>query len=227
MTIERDTLVERLEALAEWNDSTPPSHTTTVAEMFAQAVRAHPDALALVAGSAAGGGSVQLTYSELAGHVNQLAHHLLDRGLTAEQVVAVHLPRSAEMVVAVLAIMVAGGAFVPVDPEWPEERRRQVLGGPLVPAAVVDLDAWSYAALPTRPPAVHIQPGRLAYVMFTSGSTGRPKGAMIRHEAICNRLQWQVEKILGFGVGDAALFKAPLSFDISVNEILLPLVSGG
>jgi amino acid adenylation domain-containing protein len=240
MTIERDTLVERLGALAEWNDTTPPSNTTTVAAMFAQAVQAHPDALALVA-DARNGQSVQLTYTELATRVDQLAHHLLERGLTAEQVVAVHLPRSAEMVVAVLAIMVAGGAFVPVDPEWPEERRRQVLGdagavmmvtaapesAPIVPAVVVDLDAWSFSELPTRPPAVDIEPGRLAYVMFTSGSTGRPKGAMIRHEAICNRLQWQVEKILRFGPGDAALFKAPLSFDISVNEILLPLVSGG
>ncbi|TWF80521.1 non-ribosomal peptide synthase protein (TIGR01720 family)/amino acid adenylation domain-containing protein [Pseudonocardia hierapolitana] len=249
MTIERDafdTLAERLRALAEWNDSTLPSHTTTVAEMFERAVRAHPDALALVAGSGGGGRSVQLTYTELAERVNQLAHHLLERGLTAEQVVAVHLPRSAEMVVSVLAIMVAGGAFVPVDPEWPQQRRRQVLddagavmmvtapagtgapeGGSLVPAAVVDLDAWAYAGLPARPPAVTVEPQRLAYVMFTSGSTGKPKGAMIRHEAICNRLQWQVEKILGFGPGDAALFKAPLSFDISVNEILLPLVSGG
>ncbi|MHA6616154.1 non-ribosomal peptide synthase/polyketide synthase [Pseudonocardia sp. DLS-67] len=235
MTIERDTLVERLEALAGWNDTTPPSNTTTVAAMFARAVQEHPDALALVAGAR------QLTYSELAERVDQLAHHLLERGLTAEQVVAVHLPRSAEMVVSVLAIMVAGGAFVPVDPEWPQERRKQVLGdagavlmltaapqsAPIVPEAVVDLDAWAYAALSPRPPAVAIEPGRLAYVMFTSGSTGRPKGAMIRHEAICNRLQWQVEKILRFGPGDAALFKAPLSFDISVNEILLPLVSGG
>jgi non-ribosomal peptide synthetase component F len=110
MTIERDafdTLDERLRALAEWNDSTLPSHTTTVAEMFDRAVRAHPDALALVAGSGGGGRSVQLTYTELAERVHQLAHHLLDRGLTAEQVVAVHLPRSAEMVVSVLAIMVA------------------------------------------------------------------------------------------------------------------------
>ncbi|WP_343943085.1 amino acid adenylation domain-containing protein, partial [Pseudonocardia zijingensis] len=235
MTVERDTLVERLEALAEWNDSTSPSSTTTVAEMFDRAVQAHPDALALVAGGA------QLTYAELAGRVHQLAHHLLERGLTAEQVVAVHLPRSPEMVVSVLAIMVAGGAFVPVDPQWPRERRRQVLDDagavlavtgaagdePMRPAAVVDLDAWDYAHLPAGRPEVRIEPQRLAYVMFTSGSTGRPKGAMIRHEAICNRLQWQVEEILHFGPGDAALFKAPLSFDISVNEILLPLVSGG
>ncbi len=64
-------------------------------------------------------------------------------------------------------------------------------------------------------------------MIFTSGSTGRPKGAMIRHEAICARLLWQRERVLGFGTDDASLFKAPLSFDISVNEVLLPLVSGG
>ncbi|MGD9528807.1 amino acid adenylation domain-containing protein, partial [Pseudonocardia sp.] len=249
MSIDRDTadtLAARLEVLAGWNDSTLPSDTTTVAELFARAVQAYPDGLALVAGggSAADGRPVQLTYVELAARVHQLAHHLLERGLTAEQVVAVHLPRSAEMVVAVLAIMVAGGAFVPVDPEWPEQRRRQVLDdagavlavtgttgtvspAPPVPGVVVDLADWSFAHLPTTAPAVTIEPQRLAYVMFTSGSTGRPKGAMIRHEAICNRLLWQVERILRFGPGDSALFKAPLSFDISVNEILLPLVSGG
>ncbi|MFC7660844.1 amino acid adenylation domain-containing protein [Pseudonocardia benzenivorans] len=229
---------ERLLPLAEWNDPEQPAHTTTVVELFAGAAAAHPGVTALVA---RGRRPVRLTYAELARHVHQLAHHLLAGGLTAEQVVAVHLPRSPEMVISVLAIMAAGGAFVPVDPEWPEQRRRQVLadagavhmvttaddGDPLVPASVVDLGAWRYADRQADRPDVRIEPERLAYVMFTSGSTGTPKGAMIRHAAIANRLEWQVHTVLGFGPGDASLFKAPLSFDISVNEILLPLVSGG
>ncbi|WP_103380327.1 non-ribosomal peptide synthase/polyketide synthase [Pseudonocardia dioxanivorans] len=229
---------ERLLPLAEWNDPEQPAHTTTVVDLFAGAAAAHPGVTALVA---RGRRPVRLTYAELARHVHQLAHHLLAGGLTAEQVVAVHLPRSPEMVISVLAIMAAGGAFVPVDPEWPEQRRRQVLadagavhmvttaddGDPLVPASVVDLGAWRYADRLADRPDVRIEPERLAYVMFTSGSTGTPKGAMIRHAAIANRLEWQVHTVLGFGPGDASLFKAPLSFDISVNEILLPLVSGG
>ena len=139
------------------------------------------------------------------------------------------MPRSAEMVVGVLAAMVAGGAFVPVDPAWPQQRRRQVLAdaGVRVVLDEAEFADGVHAGESPEPLDLDIAPSRLAYVIFTSGSTGRPKGAMIRHEAICERLRWQVEEILGFGPGDASLFKAPLAFDISVNEILLPLVSGG
>ncbi|CAM5435268.1 D-alanine--D-alanyl carrier protein ligase [Streptomyces alboniger] len=91
----------------------------------------------------------------------------------------------------------------------------------------VDLGDWRFGDLPTEGTGITAPGDSLAYVIFTSGSTGRPKGAMIRHEAISERLLWQVDEILGFGPDDASLFKAPLSFDISLNEIFLPLVSGG
>ena len=172
----------------------------------------------------------------------QLANHLRALGVSHEQVVAIAVPRSAEMVVSVVAILAAGGAFVPVDPQWPAERRGQVLADTGATAVLVapgdaragdphpielDLDDWAFEEQPAAAPVVDIDDSQLAYVIFTSGSTGKPKGAMIRHEAICERLNWQVEEILGFGPGDASLFKAPLSFDISINEVLLPLVSGG
>ncbi|MDI1461646.1 non-ribosomal peptide synthase/polyketide synthase [Catellatospora sp. KI3] len=217
--------------------SAVPSTITTVPKLFADQAARTPQALALVAGQ------TRLTYAELATRVWQLAHHLRARGLRPEETVAVSTPRSAEMVVAVLAVMSAGGAFVPVDPAWPAERREKVradAGARLVVAAPghpqgvpagdlveVDLADWGYGTEPAQPLHLPIPGAALAYVIFTSGSTGRPKGAMIRHEAICNRLLWQVEQILHFGPGDASLFKAPLAFDISVNEILLPLVSGG
>ncbi|MFI6708999.1 non-ribosomal peptide synthase/polyketide synthase [Nonomuraea sp. NPDC050478] len=202
-----------------------PARITTIADLFIDQVRRTPGAPAVVAPD------VRLTYAELGTYVFQLARHLQARGLRPEDVVAVSTPRSAEMVVCVLAVMVAGGAFVPVDPSWPQARQRQVRAEAgavhVLDAREVDLSSWRYGDEPAEPPAVSIQGGRLAYVMFTSGSTGTPKGAMIRHEAISHRLLWQMEEILGFGPGDASLFKAPLSFDISVNEILLPLVSGG
>ncbi|MEV6150024.1 non-ribosomal peptide synthase/polyketide synthase [Nonomuraea sp. NPDC052129] len=230
-----DGIGERLAALRRWNNATTPETITTVADLFTAQVHRTPHALAVVAPGA------RLTYAELSAHVFQLAHHLRGRGLGAEDVVAVSTPRSAELVVAVLAVMVAGGAFVPVEPSWPAERRAKVraeAGAGLVIAAPgmetgdsvieVDLGTWRYGGEPVEPPPLPpISGARLAYVMFTSGSTGMPKGAMIRHEAISTRLLWQVEEILGFGPGNASLFKAPLSFDISVNEILLPLVSGG
>ncbi|WP_327011383.1 non-ribosomal peptide synthase/polyketide synthase [Dactylosporangium sp. NBC_01737] len=215
--------VDVLRQLDDWNNPTEPGHRSTVAALFTAQVRRTPEALALVAGG------TRLSYAELGARVFQLARSLRRRELADEEIVGIAVPRSAEMVVGVLAAMVAGGAFVPVDPSWPAERRRQVLTDAAVRIVLDDLDlgAWAHDDESPEPLDLDIAPGRLAYVIFTSGSTGRPKGAMIRHEAICERLRWQIEEILGFGPGDASLFKAPLAFDISVNEILLPLVSGG
>ncbi|MDX1874598.1 non-ribosomal peptide synthase/polyketide synthase [Mycolicibacterium sp. 120266] len=227
---------DRLELLRQWNDETWPSARATIPELFAQQVRRTPDALAVAAGE------TRLTYRGLAVRAYQLANHLGRLGVGHEQVVAIAVPRSTEMVVAVVAILAAGGAFVPLDPQWPAERRAQVLADTQATAVLVapgdgrpgdpnpielDLDSWAFEDQPAVAPAVEIDAGQLAYVIFTSGSTGKPKGAMIRHEAICERLSWQIRDILGFGPGDASLFKAPLSFDISINEVLLPLVSGG
>nr|WP_242422751.1 MULTISPECIES: amino acid adenylation domain-containing protein [Frankia] len=223
------------------NDGTLPALTTTVADLFTAQVRRSPDAAALVAPG------VRLTYAELGARVFQLARALRARGLGPEDVVGIRLIRSAEMVVAVLAAMVAGGAFVPVEPAWPEQRRRRVLAdararlivtGPEAPAPAgglvdgvsavpVELGAWAWGAESSEPLDLPILPAGLAYVIFTSGSTGTPKGAMIRHDAIAERLRWQVRDLFAFGADDASLFKAPLSFDISINEILLPLVCGG
>ncbi|MCV7209473.1 non-ribosomal peptide synthase/polyketide synthase [Mycolicibacterium canariasense] len=240
------TVEDRLELLRQWNNETWPSATATVPELFAQQARLTPDALAVVSrASAATGrdsGDIRLTYRGLAVRAYQLANYLRAQGVDHERVVAIAVPRSTEMVIAVVAILAAGGAFVPLDPQWPAERRAQVLADTRATAVLVapgaacpgdpnpielDLDDWDFEDQPATAPAVDIDAGQLAYVIFTSGSTGKPKGAMIRHEAICERLNWQVQEILGFGPGDASLFKAPLSFDISINEVLLPLVSGG
>jgi len=225
-----------VELLDRWNDRSSPTTTATVPELFARTVRRTPDALALVDGTR------RLTYRDLSVKVGQLAARLRRSGLPAEGVVAICMPRSAGMVIAVLASMVAGGAFVPVDPQWPAGRRERVVADSSarialvapddesslpVEKVVVSLDDWRFDRFDPRPPQLAIAGGQLAYVIFTSGSTGTPKGAMIRHEAICDRLLWQRDHVLGFGRDDASLFKAPLAFDISVNEILLPLTSGG
>lgn len=224
------------ELLEEWNNHSTPEWTSTVPELFAAQAAATPEAVAVAHGTRS------LTYRELNRRVTQLAHAIRTADSRQEAVVAVGVPRSAEMVVCVLAAMVAGAAFVPLDPGWPQHRREQVLtdSGAVaalvvpgddthwgVPTLPVDLDDWRHDEHPAEAPAVMVQPAQLAYVIFTSGSTGKPKGAMIRHDAIAERLVWQRDQILMFGRDDASLFKAPLSFDISVNEILLPLASGG
>ncbi|UGT72879.1 amino acid adenylation domain-containing protein [Mycolicibacterium smegmatis] len=228
------------ELLELWNNHSTPEHTSTVPTLFAAQCALTPDEVAVVDGER------RLTYRHLETHVAQLAHAVrVAAGEGPEPIVAIGVPRSAEMVVCVLAAMMAGVAFVPLDPSWPAHRRRQVLAdsGAVatfitredesdwgVPGLRVDLGAWQFTAESPVLPQADVHPAQLAYVIFTSGSTGKPKGAMIRHDAIAERLQWQRDHILHFGKHDhtdASLFKAPLSFDISVNEILLPLVSGG
>jgi amino acid adenylation domain-containing protein/non-ribosomal peptide synthase protein (TIGR01720 family) len=235
-TIGPSSVEARLRVLAEWNDNRADRDRPTIVEMFHRQASARPDAVAVVDEHRS------LTYREAAEHAAQLAHHLRARGLGSEQVVGVSLTRSADMVVGLLAVLQAGCAFVPLDPQWPAARRAVVIEDarvvvqlnatgehdPAEPDAVaVDLGDWRYGSYPAQGPDVTVPGDALAYVIFTSGSTGRPKGAMIRHEAISERLLWQVNEILGFGPDDASLFKAPLSFDISINEIFLPLVSGG
>ncbi|MFE1941188.1 amino acid adenylation domain-containing protein [Streptomyces massasporeus] len=235
-TVGPSSVAARLRTLAEWNDNRADRDRPTIVEMFRAQASARPDAVAVVDEHRS------LTYRQVAECSSQLAHHLLGRGLGSEQVVGISLSRSADMVVGLLAVLQAGCAFVPLDPQWPAARRAVVIEDarvvvqlnatgehdPAEPDAVaVDLGDWRYDAYPKEGTGVTVLGDALAYVIFTSGSTGRPKGAMIRHEAISERLLWQVNEILGFGHDDASLFKAPLSFDISINEIFLPLVCGG
>ncbi|MEU0177865.1 amino acid adenylation domain-containing protein [Streptomyces massasporeus] len=235
-TVGPSSVASRLRTLAEWNDNRADRDRPTIVEMFRAQARVRPDAVAAVDEYRS------LTYRQVAELSSQLAHHLLGRGLGSEQVVGISLSRSADMVVGLLAVLQAGCAFVPLDPQWPAARRAVVIEDarvvvqlnatgehdPAEPDAVaVDLGDWRYDAYPKEGTGVTVLGDALAYVIFTSGSTGRPKGAMIRHEAISERLLWQVNEILGFGHDDASLFKAPLSFDISINEIFLPLVCGG
>lgn len=235
-TIGPSGVAQRLATLAEWNDTGADRIRPTIVEMFREQARLRPDAVAVVDEHRS------LTYRQAAELSAQLAHHLIERGLTAEQVVAISLGRSAAMVIGLLGVLQAGAAFVPLDPQWPAARRSVVIAdarvvlqlndsgehAPDEPEAVpVDLGDWRFGSCSGEGTGVTVPGDALAYVIFTSGSTGRPKGAMIRHEAISERLLWQVGEILGFGPDDASLFKAPLSFDISINEIFLPLVCGG
>ncbi|XQE78173.1 amino acid adenylation domain-containing protein [Streptomyces microflavus] len=226
----------RIATLAGWNDNRADRIRPTIMEMFREQARTRPDAVAIIDEHRT------LTYREAAEKSAQLAHHLVRRDLASEEVVGISLGRSADMVIGLLAVLQAGCAFVPLDPQWPAARRAVVVedarvvlqlnssgeaDGAEPDAVAVDLDDWAFGSCPAEAPEATVHATSLAYVIFTSGSTGRPKGAMIRHEAISERLLWQVGEILRFGHDDASLFKAPLSFDISINEIFLPLVSGG
>ncbi|HEX6913580.1 MAG TPA: amino acid adenylation domain-containing protein, partial [Longimicrobium sp.] len=171
-----------------------------------------------------------------------LAHHLRGLGVGPDTRAALCVERSLEMVVAVLAVLKAGGAWVPLDPAYPAERLRYLLGdsgaavvltrgalaGLFADAAVpvVDVAAADDASLPeTNPHAAGLTPAHLAYVLYTSGSTGLPKGVMVAHAGVVNLVHWMAGR-WPMSADDALLQKTPLSFDVSVWELFWPLVSG-
>jgi amino acid adenylation domain-containing protein len=184
-----------------------------------------------------------LSYRELHRRAGQLAHLLRGRGVGPDTVVAVAVERSFEMVIALLAVLKAGGAYLPLDPDYPEDRLRFMLSdsqaalllvggrdmsslaGTGTPVLRLDAIAKEASAQPEIPPAPQTSEDHLAYVIYTSGSTGLPKGAMNTHGAIANRLLW-MQRQYGLTGEDRVLQKTPLSFDVSVWEVFWPLITG-
>src|SRR6266481_1143421 len=189
-------------------------------------------------------GEQQLSYAELNARANQLAHLLVGHGVQADLPVAICLERSAEMVIAMLATLKAGGAYLPLDPGYPEQRLAFMLadsqatliitqtelaaklGSPQAAVICLEEEAAVIAEQSSDNLEGRVRPNNLAYVIYTSGSSGRPKGVMIAHQSICNRLLWMIEQY-SFRAADQVLQKTPFSFDASVWEFYVPLLSGG
>lgn len=204
-------------------------------ERFTAQVARTPDALAVRFGDAC------LSYRELDEQSARLAGYLRERGIGAESLVGLCCERSLEMVLSIVAILRAGAAYVPMDPDAPPERLRQIvhdarltlvltqqaLSGRLPDAGLAvclleDKQTW-LAARPFACPAIH--PDSLAYVIYTSGSTGTPKGVANTHRALINRLDWH-GTLLREGQCTRVLQKTPYYFDVSVWEFLWPLQHG-
>jgi amino acid adenylation domain-containing protein len=206
-------------------------------QLFEAQVARIPDAIALVFEAA------ELTYGELNRRANQLAHHLRALGVGPEVPVGICLERSPEMVIALLGILKAGGAFLHLDPTYPAERLAFMLRDAAVPvivtqerfvaglaqpdATVICLDSGCeiIARESNDTPGSLTSPKNLAYIIYTSGSTGRPKGVLIPHRAIadhCRNAQSHYE----LRARDVVLQFASLSFDVSLEEILPTLLAG-
>ncbi|MFF4591812.1 non-ribosomal peptide synthase/polyketide synthase [Amycolatopsis sp. NPDC001319] len=200
-----------------WNATDHDVAGATLPELFEEQVTRTPDAPALVFEDAS------LTYAELNARANQLARWLREHGAGPESVVAVSLPRSLELVVSLYAIHKAGAAYLPLDPDYPAERRDFMLAD-AAPAVVLDgpVDASGYDSTNL---GLRVAPGAPAYVIYTSGSTGRPKGVVVPHRGIVNRLLWMQDEY-GLTADDRVLQKTPSSFDVSVWEFFWPLLAG-
>ncbi|MFB7511207.1 amino acid adenylation domain-containing protein, partial [Streptomyces broussonetiae] len=167
-----------------------------------------------------------LTYRELNRRANRLAHALIARGVRPEQVVALRLPRSAELVVAVLAVLKTGAAYLPVDPDYPAARIAYMLQDARPAVVLDDLAAVTPdGEWPEHDPAVAVDPRHPAYVIYTSGSTGRPKAVMMPAAGLLNLLAWH-HRAVGGGPGTRTAQFTAISFDVSVQETLSALLYG-
>ena len=212
---------ERRQVLEEWNRTrTAGWGDKTVIDIFEAQAEAHPDRTAVVFGEQ------RLTYRELNERAGRVAAHLQERGAGPDVLVALSLERSVEMIVALLGVMKAGAAYVPLDPNYPPERLAFMLAD-CRPALVIDRGTLpEYLETPAPAPKPRRAcPDNLAYVIYTSGSTGRPKGVMLCHRGLTNLVH---EQTIGFQVkpGSRVLQFASFSFDASVSEIFMALTTG-
>lgn len=205
-------------------------------ELFEAAVGASPSGIALVCDDEAA--PVTLTYAELNQRANRLSHRLRELGAGPESRVGVWLPRGADMMVALLAILKSGGGYVPFEPDCPPDRLAFMLADSAVALLVTDRDPatdlpdWAGTrVLPHDLPGPGddlpggLSPSTTAYVMYTSGSTGRPKGVVVPHAGVVNRLRWGQEWFR-YDSTDRVLQKTPYTFDVSVPELFGPLAVG-
>jgi pyochelin synthetase len=190
------------------------------------AARAMPDRPAVI------DGEVTLDHVTLHGAAGHLAARLHARlgGATRDRLVAIVLPKGWRQIVAVLAVLKAGAAYLPVDPALPAERRRHLIAqGEALPIEdAAEIDEALAAARQGAPPALPVveEPSRLAYVIYTSGSTGQPKGVMIEHQAAVATVA-EINRRWAIGTEDRAFGLSTLGFDLSVWDIFGPLAAGG
>jgi len=236
------TPAERAMQLQDWNDTARAVDTDmTIQTGFERRARAQPQAIAVIDGN---GG---MTYRELDAAANRLAHALQARGIGRGSHVAVLVPRTRDLVVALLGVVKAGAAYVPLDASMPAARcahaartvgaaalvtvsaqaaRADALRADAALAHVVEIDdAERLAAYPETPPLCDALAHDVAYVIFTSGSTGQPKGVTMQHRPVVNLIDW-VNRRFAVGPDDRLLFVTSPCFDLSVYDVFGALAAG-
>lgn len=184
----------------------------------------------------------EITYQHLNSQANQLAHYFLQEGIEREDIIAICLERTPNLLVAALAVMKAGGVYVFLDPEYPAQRLKYMVEN-LAPSLVIsakNISALPAATLnlldinelletvsdqPTLNPAIHILPSQLAYILYTSGSTGKSKGVMISHQGLSNYLLW-ASKRYQVAAGSGAPVHSSVAFDATITSLFTPLICG-
>jgi amino acid adenylation domain-containing protein/non-ribosomal peptide synthase protein (TIGR01720 family) len=235
----------------ECNDTAVPIPFVCLPALFEAQVQATPEAVAVAVAVAVAFEDTRLTYRELTTQANQLAHALIIQGVGPEQIVALALPRSPLLVVAIMAVLKAGAAYLPLDPDHPADRLALMLddakaaclitvtraadrlpdNGQLTrlvlddPRVVTELAALPHHDLSDTDRVTPLHPDHPAYLIYTSGSTGRPKGVLIPHRAAVNHMLWMQQTVPLDG-RDTVLHRTSFTFDASVWELFAPLIAG-
>jgi len=225
------TAVEQHQLFVEWNDTQADyPQDKCIHQLFEQQVRFTPDAVAVIFENQ------QLTYGELNTQANQLAHYLQDIGVKPEVLVGIYLERSLSIIVTFLAILKAGGGYVPLDPDYPQQRladisedsqfsvlitQQKLLNSlPVQGVKVIVLDTESEMLTNQSPanPVSEVKPENLTCLLYTSGSTGKPKGVMLTHAALVNHSS-AISEVFALTSADRVLQFASFSFDVAAEEI--------
>jgi amino acid adenylation domain-containing protein len=239
---------ERRRLLVEYNRTEAPfSSEACIHQLFEAHADRDPDAIALVdrcggaEGAGAGDQGAALTYGELDRRANQVAHHLIRLGVGPETLVGLHLPRGADLIVGLLGVLKAGGAFVVLDPEHPRRRLSFLLEDtgmsvllsraslraelPETRARVIDFDR-GFEGEPVGRPESRVGPENLAYVLYTSGTTGQPNGALIEHRGLVNCIE-STARMLEVGPGARLVHVLSFNFDGALLKLFWMLCEGG
>ena len=210
---------ERHGLLETWNATTRPIAATTLPALFEAQVARDAQAPALLCDG------ISISYGELNARANRLAHQLISRGIGPEAIVGISLPRGFDMWIAILATLKAGGAYLPLDPDYPPARLAAMIAD-AAPALLLDrVDGCASDRYPSHNPGVALSPLHPAYLIYTSGSTGVPKGVVVSHAGIASLRAAQLE-IMKLGPGSRLLQFASLNFDAAVWEWVMALTSG-
>ncbi len=229
---------EQHQILKTWNQ-TQKDYTENVCfhHLFEQQVNQIPDAVALIFQDQ------QLTYQELNQRSNQLAHYLIQKGVKPEVKVGICIERSFEMIIALLGVFKAGGAYLPLDANYPEERLSYMVEDSQISVLltqshlsisqtssldVICLDKnWdTISKQPAENPQISVSPDNLAYLIYTSGSTGKPKGVLIQHSGLVHLTEDKI-RVCQVNTNSCVLQFFSFSFDASIPEIIMALASGG
>ncbi|HLK56987.1 MAG TPA: amino acid adenylation domain-containing protein [Chthonomonadaceae bacterium] len=232
------TEAERQQLLVGWNQTAVDYPNFCIHQLFQQQAERTPEAIA------AQFEHQQLTYRELNHRANQLAHFLHEQGIGPEQMVGLCVERSLDMLVGMLGILKAGAAYLPLDPNYPQERLAFLLEDTQAPLLItqkplldhfpdyegkrfcLDTDGNTIFSFSQEAPVSNVTADNLAYLIYTSGSTGRPKGVAIAHASATRLLQWAATRYSPEELS-GVLASTSLCFDLSVFEIFLPLSVGG